>query len=163
MMRGVQQPPSFVFCLLSFVLNFKLKTLSTMGPDPIANRRFADIPISNCSITFSPHIIPHFCVLVSAATLRPPDMLQQRNHDLRILLVSVIMLLRQYSNLLFYNQAFYVHYPQNNPITNAYILHPHVAKMFRNIRRLGDIGNVANVKMLPIPIINEQLSCHAYP
>ena len=84
------------------------------------------------------------------------------NHNLRILFVSVIMLLRHCPNLLVLNQAFCVHHPQNNPITNAYILHPYVATMFRNIRRLGDMGNAANIKLLPVPIINEQLSCHDY-
>ena len=34
------------------------------------------------------------------------------------------------------------HHPQNSPITSAYKLHPYVATMFKNIRRLGDIESI---------------------
>ncbi len=94
---------------------------------------------------------------ISAATLQTTSSLLKRNPNPRILLVCVIMLLRHYSSLLFYNQAFCVHHPQNNPITIAYKLRPYVAMMFRNIRRLGDMSNVANVanmRLLPTPIFN---------
>ena len=38
----------------------------------------------------------------------------------------------------------------NSPHTSAYKLRPYVATMFKNIRRFGDMPNVANVKVLPI-------------
>ena len=47
-------------------------------------------------------------------------------------------------------------HPQTSPNTSASILRPYVATMFRNIRRLGDMSNVANVKMLPRPMLNNQ-------
>ena len=42
------------------------------------------------------------------------------------------------------------HRLMNNPHTSAYKLRPYVATMFRKIRRLGDMSNVANVKVFPI-------------
>ena len=42
------------------------------------------------------------------------------------------------------------HHPQTSPITTASKLRPYVATMFKNMRRLGDIGNFTNVKMLKL-------------
>ena len=54
-------------------------------------------------------------------------------------------------------------HPQNqHPISRASILRPYVATMSKNIRRLGDMSNVANVKMLPLPTLNNQSFIHPY-
>ena len=74
--------------------------------------------------------------------------LQQRNHNLRILLVCVVM-------FSFHNAIFTVYYIispillplTTSPITSAYSDLPYVAMMFRNIRRLGVMKKVGELRV----------------